>query len=101
LGLRAGGDHPQTSETGGEPLPDSTDFKRDAFRENAHFTGPPSTGFPRRSARRRQPTDSVRLLTGQQCLWVNNQWQEQINQQVNYYYDSNPYDVPYSQNAWG
>ena len=24
---------------GGEPLPNSTDSKRDAFRENAHFTG--------------------------------------------------------------
>ena len=34
--------------TGGEPLPNSTDFERDAFRENAHFAGTPSIGIPRR-----------------------------------------------------
>ena len=34
----------------GEPLPNSTDFECDAFRENAHSTGPPSIGLPRRIA---------------------------------------------------
>jgi hypothetical protein len=39
LGLRAGGHRPQETGPGGEPLPNSTDSERDAFRENAHFTG--------------------------------------------------------------
>jgi hypothetical protein len=47
-------------------VPDSTDFERDAFRENAHFTGSPSTRLPRRLIRQPQPIDSIRLLAGQQ-----------------------------------
>ena len=47
LGLRAGGHRPQAPGTGGEPLPNSTDFERDAFRENAHFTGTSSIRLPR------------------------------------------------------
>ena len=31
LGLRAGGHRPQEARTGGQPLPNSTDFERDAF----------------------------------------------------------------------
>jgi hypothetical protein len=38
-GLRAGGDHSQAPGPGGGPLPGSTDFELDAFRENARFTG--------------------------------------------------------------
>jgi hypothetical protein len=45
LGLRAGGNHPQAPGAGSEPLPNSTDFERDAFRENAHFTGTSSVGL--------------------------------------------------------
>jgi hypothetical protein len=33
LSLRAGGNPPQEAGPGGEPLPDSTDFERYAFRE--------------------------------------------------------------------
>jgi len=35
LGLRPGGHRPQALGVGGEPLPDSTDSERNAFRENA------------------------------------------------------------------
>ena len=38
-GLRAGGHRPQAPGAEGEPLSNSTDSERDAFRENAHFTG--------------------------------------------------------------
>jgi hypothetical protein len=38
LGLCAGRHRPQAARAGGEPLSNSTDFERDAFRENAHFT---------------------------------------------------------------
>src|ERR1035437_9561810 len=55
---------PQAPGAGGEPLPDSTDFERDAFRENAHFTGTSSIGLRERFTRYRQPTDSIRLLAG-------------------------------------
>ena len=51
--------------TGGQPLPDSTDFERDAFRENAHFTGTSSIRLRERFTRSRQPIDSVRLIAGQ------------------------------------
>jgi hypothetical protein len=51
LGLLAGGDHPQAPGTRCQPLPDSTDFERDAFRENAHFTGPSAIRLPRRFTR--------------------------------------------------
>ena len=40
LGLRAGGDRPQTPGTGGQSLHDSSGIRLDAFRENAHKTGP-------------------------------------------------------------
>ena len=39
LRLRARGYRPEEAETGSQPLPNSTDFERDAFRENAHFAG--------------------------------------------------------------
>ena len=32
-----------------EPLPNSTDFECDAFRENAHFTGPPVIATPKKN----------------------------------------------------
>jgi hypothetical protein len=51
LGLRVGGDHPQAPGTRCQPLPDSTDFERDAFRENAHFTGTSAIRLPRRFIR--------------------------------------------------
>jgi len=60
----AGGYRPQAPGPGDEPLPNSTDFEPDAFRENAHFTGTPSVGLPRRIDRSWQPIDSVRLLAG-------------------------------------
>jgi hypothetical protein len=62
LGLRAGGHRPQAPGSGGEPLPNSTDFEPDAFRENAYFSGTPSVGLPRRIDRSWQPIDSIRLL---------------------------------------
>ena len=64
LGLRAGGHRPQETRTGGQPLPNSTDFERHAFLENAHFTGTSATRLPRRFTRFRQSTDSVRLIAG-------------------------------------
>ena len=60
--LRAGGHRPQTSATGGGPLPNSTDFECDPFRENAHFTGTSSIGLRERSKRLWQPIDSVLLI---------------------------------------
>jgi hypothetical protein len=60
----AGGYRPQAPGPGDGPLPNSTDFEPDAFRENAHFTGTPSVGLPRRIDRSWQPIDSVRLLAG-------------------------------------
>src|ERR1039457_2665265 len=64
LGLRLGGRPPQAPGPGGKPLPDSTDFEPDAFRENAHSTGTSSVGLRERLRRFRQPVDSVRLLAG-------------------------------------
>ena len=64
LGLRARGHRSQAPGAGGEPLPDSTGFERDAFRDNAHFTGTSSAGLRKRLRRFRQPVDSVRLLAG-------------------------------------
>ena len=60
-----GGYRPEEVGARGDALPNSTDSDCDAFRKSARFTGFPSTGLPRRFTRRRQPTDSVRLLTGQ------------------------------------
>jgi hypothetical protein len=51
VGLRAGDDHPQAPGAGGQPLPNSTDSERDAFRENAHFTGTSAIRLPRRFTR--------------------------------------------------
>src|SRR5882724_12186206 len=39
LRLRPGGNCSQAPRAGIESLPNSTDFERDALRENAHFTG--------------------------------------------------------------
>ena len=66
LGLRARGHRPQATGAGGEPLPDSTDFERHAFRENAHFTGTSSLRLRDRFRRFWQPIESVRLIAGQQ-----------------------------------
>ena len=62
--LCAGGHRPQAPGAGSKPLPNSTDFERDAFRENAHFTGTSSVGFRERLRRSRQPIESVQLLAG-------------------------------------
>jgi hypothetical protein len=64
--LRARRHRQEAIGAGDESLPDSTDFERDAFRENAHFTGSPAIRFPRESRRSRQPVESVRLIAGQQ-----------------------------------
>ena len=51
---------------GSQPVPDPTGSQPHALRENAHFMRP--SGHRRRLQfhRKRQPTDSLRLLTGQQ-----------------------------------
>src|SRR5271157_2513642 len=66
IGVRAGGDRAQAVGTGVQSLPDSTDSEPHAIRENPHFMRPSGhrRGCP--FHRKRQPTDSVRLLTGQQ-----------------------------------
>ena len=51
---------------GGQSLPNATDFERHAFRENAHFMRPSGHRCGSQFRRKRQPTDSLRLLTGQQ-----------------------------------
>jgi hypothetical protein len=66
VGLRARGGRSQATGTGGEPLPNPTDSQPDAFRKNAHFTGPSAIRLPNRVRQRPQPIDSVRLLAGQQ-----------------------------------
>src|SRR6266536_4979811 len=64
--VRARGDRAQAVGAGGQPVPDSTDSQPHAFRENAHFMRT-SGHRPKRQFRRKcQPTDSLRLLTGQQ-----------------------------------
>ena len=68
VGLRAGGDHTQAVATGGQSLPSATDSEHHAFRENAHFMRPSGHRRGSQFRRKRQPTDSLRLLTGQQ--WV-------------------------------
>jgi hypothetical protein len=47
---------------GGQSLPNSTDFERDTFRKNAHFTGLPSIRLPGRLTAQQQSIDSIRLL---------------------------------------
>ena len=64
VGLRAGRDHPQATRAGGKPLPNSTDFKRDAFRENADSTGTSGVRLRERFTLFRQPIDSIRLVAG-------------------------------------
>src|ERR1039458_3305922 len=66
-GLCAGGDHTQAVGAGGQSLPNATDSERHAFRENAHFMRPSGHRCGSQFRRKRQPTDSLRLLTGQQC----------------------------------
>src|SRR5579863_34100 len=65
--LRAGRHRPKAVGAGAQPLPDSTGPQRNAFRENAHFTGSPATRLPTRSTQLRQSTDFVRFIVGQ--LW--------------------------------
>jgi hypothetical protein len=48
------------------PIPDPTDSQPHAFRENAHFMRPSDHRPGRQFYRKRQPVDSVRVLTGQQ-----------------------------------
>jgi len=64
--VRAGGDRAQAAAAGGQPVPDSTDSQPHAFRENAHFMRPSGHRPGRQFRRKCQPTDSLRLLTGQQ-----------------------------------
>src|ERR1017187_4601988 len=66
IGVRAGGDRAQTVGTGGQSVSNPTDSQRIAFRENAHFMRPSGHRRECQFHRKRQPTDSVRLLTGQQ-----------------------------------
>src|SRR4029077_19209019 len=65
-GLRAGGDRAQTAGTGGQPVPDSADSQPHAFRENTYFMRSSGHRPGRKFRRKRQPADSLRLLTGQQ-----------------------------------
>jgi hypothetical protein len=52
LHVCAGRNHPQAPAARSELLPNSTDFKSHAFRENAHFTGLGSDRLPKRIRRR-------------------------------------------------
>src|ERR1017187_7670055 len=64
--LCVGGDRAQAVGTGGQPVPDSTDSQPHALRENAHFMRPSGHRRGFQFYRKRQPTDSLQLLTGQQ-----------------------------------
>jgi hypothetical protein len=66
IGLRARRHHPQAAHAADQPLPDSTDFERYAFRENAHSTGTSAIRLPRESTRLFQSVESVQLIAGQQ-----------------------------------
>ena len=65
VGLRPGRHRSQAAGPGVEPLPNSTDSERDAFRENAPFTGPSALRLPTELTPFRQPVGSVRLIAGQ------------------------------------
>jgi hypothetical protein len=52
----------------GQFVPDSADSPRVAFRKSAHFMLLSGARRRRQLRRKRQPTDSVRLLTGQQFV---------------------------------
>src|ERR1017187_7615913 len=72
--VRAGGDRAQAAGAGGQPVPDSTDSQPHAFRENAHFMRPSGHRPGRQYRRKCQPTDSLRLLTGQQWYQIFDLW---------------------------
>jgi hypothetical protein len=55
----AGGHRPQTHATGVQPLPNPTDTKHYAFRENVNITSTSGNRLPIRFIRLQQPTDSV------------------------------------------
>lgn len=63
VGVRAGGDCAQTARAGGHSVADQPH----PFRENAHSMRPSDRRSGRQFCRKPQPTDSVRVLTGQQC----------------------------------
>ena len=62
VGLSARRHRPQTPGARSQPLPDSTDLERDAFRENSHFTGVSGRVLPKGFTSRRQTIDSVQLM---------------------------------------
>jgi Domain of unknown function (DUF4372)/Transposase DDE domain len=66
VGLCAGGDRAQTAGAGGQSVPDSTDSQPHALRENADFMRPADHRPGRHFHPKRQSTDFVRVLTGQQ-----------------------------------
>ena len=66
VGVRTGGHRAQAARIGVQLVPDSTDSQPPAFRENAHFMRPSDRRRGLQFHRKRQPTDSVRVLTGQQ-----------------------------------
>ena len=59
-------DRAQTAGTEGQPLPNPTGAQPDSLRENPHFTGTSADRLPTRITMRRQPTESVQLIAGQQ-----------------------------------
>src|SRR5271165_2358343 len=66
----AGGDRAQALGSGSQSVSDPTDSQPHALRENPHFIRPSGHRRGCQFHRKRQPTDSVRLLTGQQCRHV-------------------------------
>ena len=65
LGLSAGRHRQEKARTARLALHFTASPLGDSVRENAHFTGSSAKGLHNFRSNYRQPTDSVRLLTGQ------------------------------------
>jgi len=68
IGLCAGCHRAQTARTEDQPLPNPTGSLPNSIRENPHFTGTSADRLPGRFTLLFQPTESVRLIAGQQCV---------------------------------
>jgi len=71
IGLCAGCHRAQTARTEDQPLPNPTGSLPNSIRENPHFTGTSADRLPGRFTLLFQPTESVRLIAGQQCEAIN------------------------------
>jgi hypothetical protein len=66
ISICARSDNQKAAELAPQPLHNSTDFKRDSFRENADFTGVPGRSLQKHKYLFRQPIDFVMITLGQQ-----------------------------------